>query len=79
MLWGKIKSYALIVVSGLLAVAYALFKSEQAARAREKLKASEAARETERKANQALNDGLQKEKEAKNAKVDVNSRTDFES
>jgi len=73
----KLKTYALAILSVLAAVFFALFKGSQAARAKEKLDASENARETEQKATQALVDGLESEQEARNEDIDTSKRDHF--
>lgn len=75
----KIKSWAIAGLAILATVAYALFRTEQARRAKEKLKGVQQARETERKAGEALVDGLKKEQEVRNEEVDTNRRDHFES
>jgi len=72
-----IKTWLLGGLAVIASVLFALFRGEQAARAREKVKASEKARKTEQKASKALVDGLKKEGEA-HENIDTINRTDFE-
>ena len=74
---GKIKTYALAGLAILASIFYALFRSQQALRAKEKLKGQVQARKTEAKAADAMVEGLEKEREVKNAKVNTTKRDHF--
>ena len=76
---GKIKNGLIAVLSILATIAYALFRTEQAKRAKEKLAGEQAARKVEKKANLELVKGLEKEQEIRNEKVDTDRRNHFES
>jgi len=73
-----IKTWLLGIASVLAAVFFGLFQSQRAARAKEKLNASEKARKTEKKATSALLGGLKNEQEASDAKVGNSTRNHFE-
>lgn len=59
---GKLKLWGIGLLSGLLLLFYTLFKAEKAKRTREKLQRVKAARETERKATEAMVEGQKREK-----------------
>jgi hypothetical protein len=69
MILGKLKMYGMWVLGMLLAIVYALFRTEQAKRARESLERKKAALKITQQANKAMTDGLKREGEAeRNAK-----------
>jgi len=59
--FGKFKTYGLIALSIVATVLFALFKSEQAGRAKEKLKGEIQARKTGEAANKAMIEGKNRE------------------
>ena len=60
---GKLKTYGLAILGFLLAIVYALFRSEQAKRAKEKLERAQQARKIEQQATETMVDGLKREDE----------------
>lgn len=77
---GKIKLYGLIALSLLATIFFALFKSEQAGRAKDRLKGEIQARKTGQAANEAMMGGLNDEEAANNKAADPSntSRNGFE-
>jgi len=72
-----IKTWALAGLALAASIAYALFRTEQAKRAKERLEAVKQARETEKKATKAMIEGLGKEEAARHADIDTDNRTHF--
>jgi len=76
---GTIKTWGMIILGAALAIVTILFKSEQAARAREKLAGAVIAQKKTNAATKATMEGLADEQEAvKKAKLNNPKRDDFE-
>ncbi len=77
-LWQRIKIIAAAILAVAAAVFAALFYREKAKREQDKRKASEGARRTERKATDAMTEGLTHEQEAAHAAKTRRTRDHFE-
>jgi len=77
---GTLKTWGMVILSLALAVVAYLFKSEQAARAKEKLKGEVQARKTGQATNKAIVEGLSNEQAEINKahNTDKSDRTGFE-
>ena len=77
---GTLKTWGLILLSIGAAIAFALFKNEQAGRAREKLKGEVQARKTAKAVSKAMMGGMSREQAELNEahKSDRSKRTGFE-
>lgn len=74
---GKIKTILLAVASGISLIFFAIIKSNKAKEAEEKAKRAESALKQKSASTDALVDGLQKEQEIKNEKIDTPNRNHF--
>ena len=77
---GTLKTWGMIALGAALAIVAILFKSEQAARAREKLKGEVQARKTGQATNKAMMEGVNREQTELNKahNSDRSDRTGFE-
>ena len=74
---GKLKTILLAIVSSISLVFLAIIKSNKAKEAEEKAKRAESSLKQKSEATDALVDGLQKEQEIRNEKVDTPNRNHF--
>ena len=73
-----IKSWAVSALAILSAILAALFYREKAAREKQRREATDAARDVERKATDAVIDGTKRIEEARHAPIDTRDRSGFE-
>lgn len=78
MFLASVKKYAAAALAFAVAILTALFYREKAAREKERRQATEAAREVERKATDAVIDGTKRIEEARHAPIDTRDRSGFE-
>jgi len=76
-MWLKVKLFFAAAAGVVMAVLYGLLQREKKVRAQEKAKAEKKAREVESKGAEATVQGLEREQQVRNAKIDTTKRNHF--